>query len=138
MPPGAIREEPGPEDCPKATLSSAQRWKNVHFALEVLYALGIGRKPRERFEAGLAFRAAPEMANNLPIQVLRALRCNQFVAALDTINSEEGAWIDRHRIPQALFQSDRTCNRQARRICDARRCNDSLCRESLVRASVPL
>jgi hypothetical protein len=70
------------------------------------------------------------MSNNLIIQVFGPFRRDQFVAALDAINSEEGAWIERHRIPHPVFRSTRrTSNVGAWKICDAERCDDSLWRE---------
>ena len=87
MPPGGIGKRIGSRIALEC-LSHAKRRKNVHFALEVLYAPGFGRKPRERFEPCTALRASPEMANDLTIQVLRAFRCNQLVAALDATYPE--------------------------------------------------
>jgi hypothetical protein len=46
----------------------------------------------------MALRAMPNMSNKLMIQILSVLGRNQFDAALDAINSEEGALIGRHRI----------------------------------------
>jgi hypothetical protein len=65
-----------------------QRRKNVHGHREVLHTPRVRRKSRERLEPSMAFRAMPEMADTFPIQILRALRCNQFVVATDTTHSE--------------------------------------------------
>jgi hypothetical protein len=80
-------------------LCPGQRRKNADLAGKVLHTPGTGWKSRKRFETTLAFRAIPKMSNNLIIQVFGPFRRDQFVAALDAINSEEGAWIERHRIP---------------------------------------
>jgi hypothetical protein len=45
----------------------------------------------------------PNMSNKLMIHILSGLGRNQFVAAPDAINSEEGALIGRHRIPQPVI-----------------------------------
>jgi hypothetical protein len=60
-------------------------------------------KSRERFEASMAFRAMPNMSNDLIIQVCGTLGSNQFVAAPNAIHSEQGAWVERHRIPQPVL-----------------------------------
>jgi hypothetical protein len=41
----------------------------------------------------------PEVPNKLTIKILGLHRRNQRIAALDAINSEQGAWIERHWIP---------------------------------------
>ena len=64
----------------------------------------------------------PEVPNKLTIKILGLHRRNQRVAALDAINSEQGAWIERHWIPWfALFRLHPIYNLGARKICDAER-----------------
>jgi hypothetical protein len=54
----------------------------------------------------MAFRAMPKMSNKLMIQVFGPFRRDQFVAALDAIDSEQATWIGRlrhHRISAAAI-----------------------------------
>ena len=108
----------------------AQRRENVHFALEVLYTPGVGWKPGERFEPSVALGATPEVADHLSIQMLSALRCNQFVAALDTAYSEKRVWIKRHRNSVACHcHLIGPVTRRREEFVIAAATHDSLCRE---------
>jgi hypothetical protein len=70
------------------SLCPGQRRRKIVLAREVFYTLGIRRKARKRFETTMAFRAMPKMSNKLMIQVFGPFRRDQFVAALDAIDSE--------------------------------------------------
>ena len=70
------------------SLCLPQRRRKIVLAREVFYTLGIRRKARKRFETTMAFRAMPKMSNKLMIQVFGPFRRDQFVAALDAIDSE--------------------------------------------------
>lgn len=99
----------------KRSLCLAPSRKNVHLALEVLYTLGITRESRERFELSVASRAMPEVPNMLTIKILSVHRGNQCVVAPGAINSEEGAWIERHRFHRPLLPvSSKLYSREAK------------------------
>jgi hypothetical protein len=70
------------------SLCPGQRRKNVDLTGKVLQTPGTGWKSRKRFETTMAFRAMPKMSNKLMIQVFGPFRRDQFVAALDAIDSE--------------------------------------------------
>jgi hypothetical protein len=82
-----------------AVLYLAQRRENIHLAHEVFYTPDIRWKSREGFETSMALRAKPNVSNKLMIHVFGVLGRNQFVAAPDAIHSEQGEWVERHRIP---------------------------------------
>jgi hypothetical protein len=78
----------------------------------------------------VALGATPEMADHLSIQMLSALRCNQFVAALDTTYSEKRVWIKRHRNSAACyFHLIAPVTGRREEFVIAAATHDSLCRE---------
>jgi hypothetical protein len=69
-------------------LCLTQRLKNIHLAHKVFYPPSIRWKSRKRFETTMALRAIPKMSNKLMIQVFGPFGRDQFVAALDAVDSE--------------------------------------------------
>jgi hypothetical protein len=79
---------PGGDGGATLILCLAQRRKNIHLAHEVFDHFGIGWESREGFETSMALRAIPKMSSKLMIHVLSVLGRNQFIAALDAIDSK--------------------------------------------------
>jgi hypothetical protein len=73
---------------PISILYLALCWKNVYFVNEVLYSPRISRKSREGFEPSMAFRAMPDMPDELTVKILSLRRRNQCVAAAHAIDSK--------------------------------------------------
>jgi hypothetical protein len=55
-------------------------------------------KSRKGFEPRLASWAMPEMANNLIIQKFRRVRCNDFMVAPNTVDSEHVNTVDSEHV----------------------------------------
>jgi hypothetical protein len=74
-------------------LRFAQWREDIHMGLKLSNRPSTLGKSRKGFEPRLASWAMPEMANNLIIQKFRRVRCNDFMVAPNTVDSEHVSFI---------------------------------------------
>ena len=74
-------------------LRFAQWREDIHMGRKLSNRPSILGKSRKGFEPRLASWAMPEMANNLIIQKFRRVRCNDFMVAPNTVDSEHVSFI---------------------------------------------
>ena len=74
-------------------LRFAQWREDIHMGRKLLNRPSTLGKSRKGFEPRLASWAMPEMANNLIIQKFRRVRCNDFMVAPNTVDSEHVSFI---------------------------------------------
>ena len=91
-PPIAFREL-GLADQQFDRLRFAQRREDIHMGRKLSNRPSTLGKSRKGFEPRLASWAMPEMANNLIIQKFRRVRCNDFMVAPNTVDSEHVSFI---------------------------------------------
>src|SRR5271169_4596416 len=70
---------------------------NVHFVYDIFYELRISGESRKRFEAGVAFRAVPNMSDKPIVQILRLFGRNQLITASNAASSEHRKWVEQLR-----------------------------------------
>ena len=76
-----------------ARLRFAQWREDIHMGHKLSNRPSTLGKSRKGFEPRLTSWAMPEMANNLIIQKFRRVRCNDFMVAPNTVDSEHVSFI---------------------------------------------